>query len=96
LTQDTLKIREYQRMSVLRVDTKPIRSFMDLKPGDCIVGFSKRVLFALKKSINEKLDQNYVKRPPEFRYSKDASKVHKKKMNRKFEEWLEKNPIDNK
>lgn len=33
-TQDTLKIREYKRMSTLKVEAKPIRSFKDLVPGD--------------------------------------------------------------
>jgi ATP-dependent RNA helicase SUPV3L1/SUV3 len=33
-TQDTLKIREYKRMSTLKVESKPIRSFKDLVPGD--------------------------------------------------------------
>jgi ATP-dependent RNA helicase SUPV3L1/SUV3 len=33
-TKDTLKIKEYKRMSSLRVDQAPIRSFKDLMPGD--------------------------------------------------------------
>ena len=57
LTQDTLKVREYKRMSTLRVDPSPIRSYTDLKPGDCIVGFSKRILFQMQKAVNEKLDK---------------------------------------
>ena len=47
-THDKLKIRQYQRMSSLKVEPKPIRSFKELQPGDWIVAFSRRILFQLK------------------------------------------------
>lgn len=67
LTEDNLRVCEYQRMSKLKVEQNPIRSFKDLRPGDCIVGFSRRMLFSVKNSINEKLDDNYQKRPDNVR-----------------------------
>ena len=48
VTQDKLKIKQYKRMSSLKVEQKPIRSFKELQPGDWIVAFSRRVLFQLK------------------------------------------------
>lgn len=95
-TEDTLKIREYQRLSQLKVDHKPVRSFRDLRPGDWIVGFSKRLLFQLKREINESLDQNFLKRPKSLRASKESSKTIKRKIQKNLDEWLKENPIENK
>ena len=47
-TGDTLRVKNYERMSKLKVENMPVRSFKDLRPGDCIVGFSRRILFAVK------------------------------------------------
>jgi ATP-dependent RNA helicase SUPV3L1/SUV3 len=95
-TEDTLKIREYQRLSQLKVDQKPIRSFRDLRVGDWIVGFSKRLLFQMKREINESLDQNFLKRPKNLRANKESSKSFKRKIQKNFEEWMKDNPIENK
>lgn len=80
----------------MRVEPNPIRSFRDLRPGDCIVGFSRRILFQLKRAINEKLDEDYAKRPKNLRVKDDASSKHRRRVSRRLQDWLEDNPINNK
>lgn len=96
LTHDTLKIREYQRMSTLRVDHQPIRSFKDLRPGDCIVGFSKKILFQMKKAINEKLDPEYQKQLRNLKLDGKFVKKNKNSKWKKINKYLDENPLDNK
>jgi hypothetical protein len=40
-TNDTFQSFEYKRLSKLNVEHAHITSLKDLKPGDCIVAFSK-------------------------------------------------------
>ncbi|CAI2384970.1 unnamed protein product [Moneuplotes crassus] len=96
VTGDNLKRREYKRMSVLRADQKPIRSFHDLRPGDCIVGFSKKVLFQMKSSINEKLDPDYDKNMKKIKKGMNNTKRHRKIMYKLKEKYLKDNPLKNK
>lgn len=57
-------------MSKLKVEPKPVKSFTDLKPGDCIVGFSRRMIFQVKKAINEKLDDKYQEHTKDLKIDK--------------------------
>ncbi|CAN6656667.1 ATP-dependent RNA helicase Suv3p, mitochondrial [Trichomonascus vanleenenianus] len=55
LTGDSLEIVKYNRLSPLEVDSKALKGKLgDVKPGDCIVAFSKRELFILKAEVERK------------------------------------------
>lgn len=95
ITGDTLQRREYKRMSTLRADPTPIRSFQDLKPGDCIVGFSKKILFQMKSTINEKLDNEYIKAMKKIQKGKKNTKKHNRRVSKLRNEYLEENPLAN-
>lgn len=49
---DTLEVREYKRMSTLSVDESHIKTFADLKEGDCIVAFTRAKCFQIRNQIN--------------------------------------------
>lgn len=53
LTGDKLEIKQYERLSTLTCENEPLRSFSDVMPGDCVVGFSRRSLFEMKKLIEQ-------------------------------------------
>lgn len=50
---DLIKIN-YNRLGSLKVEEKVLKSLTDLKHGDCIIGFSKRKLLQIRKSISVK------------------------------------------
>lgn len=50
-TKDELIIRQYNRLSSLEVAEDALGSYRYVKPGDCIVGFSRRRLYQLKYEI---------------------------------------------
>jgi hypothetical protein len=50
-TKDELIIRQYCRLSSLEVADEALGSLKYVKPGDCIVGFSRRRLYQLKYEI---------------------------------------------
>ena len=52
MTGDTLECQEYQRLSNFEVEDASISSLEDLRPGDCIVAFSRSKLFTIKAAIN--------------------------------------------
>jgi hypothetical protein len=56
-----LEIRNYERLSKLKVEEKTISSFSDLRPGDCIVAFSRRKILQLQQEINASMP--YKKTP---------------------------------
>ena len=56
IMNEPLEIRHYERLNPLTAQQKPVRSFADIQPGDCVVGFSRRSLFHYKKQIEEALD----------------------------------------
>ncbi|KAI3607874.1 atp-dependent rna helicase suv3 [Moniliophthora roreri] len=71
-TNDTLEIRRYERLSPLTVSTVSLQGDLaNVKQGDCIVGFSRRDIFKLKKAVEEKTKMKcavvYGKLPPEIR-----------------------------
>ena len=51
LTNDTLEVRSYKRLSPLHVENSAVNDLSRVRPGDCIVGFSRRMLFAYKDRI---------------------------------------------
>jgi ATP-dependent RNA helicase SUPV3L1/SUV3 len=38
---DTLEVRDYKRLSQLTVEESHLKSFADLREGDCIVAFTR-------------------------------------------------------
>lgn len=51
MTGDDVEVREYERLSPLLPDTRPIRDWDEIEPGDCVVAFSRKKLFQLKNEI---------------------------------------------
>lgn len=51
LTGDTVEHREHNRLSPLFIEKKPLRSFANIQPGDCVVAFSRRQIFDIKAKI---------------------------------------------
>ena len=76
---EPLEICRYQRLNPLISQRKPVKSFRDISPGDCVVGFSRRSLFQMKQQIEEALDFSskvcivYGGLPPETR--KDQARL---------------------
>ncbi|KAL5712541.1 RNA helicase [Ranunculus cassubicifolius] len=70
-TDDIVKVQYYERLSPLVASKVPLRSFSDIKTGDCIVTFSRKEIYRLKKSIEEKgkhlCSVVYGSLPPETR-----------------------------
>lgn len=51
-TGDTVEVRRYERLSPLTTAKRPVKDWgADIKPGDCVVAFSRRKLFQLKNEI---------------------------------------------
>lgn len=50
-------MHEYKRLSSLHVEHKTVKSFSDFKPGDCIVAFSRKNLFQIKRAINNHMNR---------------------------------------
>lgn len=67
-TGDNLIIKKYERLSKLVVDKAPVKA---LKPGDCIVAFSRRELLDQKALVENTMKSNcsiiYGALPPESR-----------------------------
>lgn len=53
LTGDSLEICTYKRLSPLSVQRTALHDFSQLRPGDCVVGFSRKQLFAFKTLIEK-------------------------------------------
>ena len=68
---DELEIKEYTRLSPLKVPQEPLETIYDLKRGDCIITFSRSKIFAIKNQIERELKQKccvvYGRLPPETR-----------------------------
>jgi ATP-dependent RNA helicase SUPV3L1/SUV3 len=50
-TNDVLIIKEYTRLAPLKVRKKALGSFRHVEPGDCVVGFSRKGLYDIKRSV---------------------------------------------
>ena len=68
---DSLEIRKYNRLSPLKVANESIRTFEDLRIGDCVVAFGRKKLFDIKQSIEKMTKYNvgvlYGALPPAVR-----------------------------
>jgi ATP-dependent RNA helicase SUPV3L1/SUV3 len=51
-TGDELTIHEYERLSPLKVDEKPLKDWSELRDGDCVVTFSKKQIYRYREEIN--------------------------------------------
>jgi ATP-dependent RNA helicase SUPV3L1/SUV3 len=60
LTGDKLIKKEYTRLGQLIVEDLPITSIKDIKPGDCLIAFSKRKLFSFRSLINKQLSKGDI------------------------------------
>ena len=68
---DEVEIRDHTRLSPLRV-SEPVSSVKEIRPGDCVIGFSRQQLFKLKEEIERdagvgKCAMVYGALPPETR-----------------------------
>ena len=48
---DDVEVRIYERLSPLQPQKKAVKSWAEIQPGDCVVAFSRKKLFALKNEI---------------------------------------------
>ncbi|KAJ0637670.1 putative RNA helicase [Helianthus annuus] len=53
VTGDNIEVQYYDRLSPLVPSKIPLRSFSDIRTGDCIVTFSRRNIYKLKKRIED-------------------------------------------
>jgi len=69
-----LEIRNYDRLSKLKVEEKTISSFSDLRPGDCIVAFSRRKILQLQQEINASMPcKNTPKAEPQSKSEREKA-----------------------
>ncbi|KAK3283978.1 hypothetical protein CYMTET_8347, partial [Cymbomonas tetramitiformis] len=68
---DRLIVHQYDRMTPLQIAPRPVETYRDVRPGDCIVAFARRDIFNIKKEIEFYTDNKcsivYGKLPPETR-----------------------------
>ncbi|KAK1259750.1 hypothetical protein QJS04_geneDACA010153 [Acorus gramineus] len=71
VTDDIVKVQYYERLSPLIPSKVPLGSFSNIQTGDCIVTFSRREIYNLKKEIEERgkhlCSVVYGSLPPETR-----------------------------
>jgi ATP-dependent RNA helicase SUPV3L1/SUV3 len=48
---DIVEVRRYERLSPLQPQREAVGSWAEIKPGDCVVAFSRKKLFQLKNEI---------------------------------------------
>lgn len=70
-TGDEFELRSYDRRSPLEIDEEHLRSYRHVRPGDCVVAFSRREIFQIKREIEVKTGEKcciiYGQLPPETR-----------------------------
>lgn len=50
-TGDEVIVNEYKRLSVLNIQNEPLKDFSQVKKGDCVISFSRRDIFAIRREI---------------------------------------------
>lgn len=79
VTDDVVQVEYYERLSPLIPSKTPLGSFSNIQTGDCIVTFSRRDIYKLKKQIEDGRKHLcsvvYGSLPPETR-TKQASKFN--------------------
>ncbi|KAF1785192.1 P-loop containing nucleoside triphosphate hydrolase [Phytophthora cactorum] len=77
-TGDDFELRSYERRSPLEIAPKHLESYSHIRSGDCVVAFSRRDIFQIKRDIEIKTGQKcciiYGQLPPETR-SQQARRV---------------------
>ncbi|ETO67780.1 hypothetical protein F444_15334 [Phytophthora nicotianae P1976] len=70
-TGDDFELRSYERRSPLEIAPKHLGSYSHIRSGDCVVAFSRRDIFQIKRDIEIKTGQKcciiYGQLPPETR-----------------------------
>uniref|UniRef100_H3H1H3 RNA helicase n=2 Tax=Phytophthora ramorum TaxID=164328 RepID=H3H1H3_PHYRM len=70
-TGDEFELRSYERRSPLEIAPKHLGSYSHIRPGDCVVAFSRRDIFQIKRDIEIKTGEKcciiYGQLPPETR-----------------------------
>lgn len=70
-TGDELEIKRFQRLGKLTVEKKAVSDYTALKPGDCVIAFSKRTILEIKLKIELQTKLRvgviYGALPPEIR-----------------------------
>lgn len=68
---DEFELRSYERRAPLAIADEPLRSYRHVRPGDCVVAFSRREIFQIKREIEVKTGEScciiYGQLPPETR-----------------------------
>ncbi|EGZ29385.1 hypothetical protein PHYSODRAFT_537681 [Phytophthora sojae] len=70
-TGDEFELRSYERRSPLEISTTHLKNYSNIRSGDCVVAFSRRDIFQIKRDIEIKTGQKcciiYGQLPPETR-----------------------------
>jgi len=53
-TGEDVEVRRYKRLTELRVENEALVSLLNIKPGDCIVCFSKADIFTVSRLLENK------------------------------------------
>mmetsp|Transcript_10978 Transcript_10978/g.20314 ORF Transcript_10978/g.20314 Transcript_10978/m.20314 type:complete len:635 (+) Transcript_10978:124-2028(+) len=71
MSGEELVINRYERLSPLEVDSAPLSDIKDVRPGDCVVVFSRRNIYLMKHLIEKQSKHRcavvYGSLPPETR-----------------------------
>ncbi|KAH8943386.1 hypothetical protein BDL97_13G049000 [Sphagnum fallax] len=75
-TGDTFEVKQYERLSPLVPQTRALGSYSHVRKGDCVVAFSRRDIYSIKKEIESSCKHNcsvvYGSLPPETRTKQAA------------------------
>ena len=68
---ESFELREYERMTGLEVSPPPAKGLAEVKEGDCVVAFSRKAIYDIKRSIESSTKLKccviYGALPPEAR-----------------------------
>ena len=68
---EEIEVNRYERLSALVTESEAIKSYSHVKPGDCVVAFSRKSIFSIKESIERDTGMRcalvYGALPPESR-----------------------------
>ncbi|CAH0513263.1 unnamed protein product [Peronospora belbahrii] len=68
---DDFELRSYERRSPLEISATHLKTYSQIRPGDCVVAFSRRDIFQIKRDIEIKTGEKcciiYGQLPPETR-----------------------------
>lgn len=68
---EDLEVRRYERSKPLEVEREPLLDFKSIRPGDCLIAFSKKEVYKMKLAVESKTSHKcaiiYGNLPPETR-----------------------------